>query len=317
MKILFTGSSSFTGYWFIRALVEAGHEVIATFTAPGPESYPEAEVRGHRVRRVQKLAKCEFDTRFGDERMLNLVSELAPLDLLCHHGAEVGDYKSPDFDVPAAVARNTHNLRPVLAAAQAAGCKRVLLTGSVFEGGEGAGSDGLPHFSAYGLSKALTAEVFRYACETAGVALGKFVIPNPFGPCEEPRFCTYLVRNWLAGKTPGVNTPDYVRDNIHVSLLGAAYARFAADLPDTPGFTRISPSGYIESQGAFALRFAREMADRLGCPCPVDLALQTDFPEPRIRINTDPVVAADFAWDEASAWDELARDYLDRLGEPS
>ena len=33
MRILFTGASSFTGYWFIRELVAAGHRVIATFAA--------------------------------------------------------------------------------------------------------------------------------------------------------------------------------------------------------------------------------------------------------------------------------------------
>jgi len=31
MKILFTGGSSFTGYWFIKELVAAGHEVVAAF----------------------------------------------------------------------------------------------------------------------------------------------------------------------------------------------------------------------------------------------------------------------------------------------
>ena len=76
----------------------------------------------------------------------------------------------------------------------------MLLSGSVFEGGEGAGSQGLPDFSPYGLSKALTAQVFRFDCGRAGLGLGKFVIPNPFGPYEEPRFTAYLMKNWLAGE---------------------------------------------------------------------------------------------------------------------
>ena len=32
MKILFTGASSFSGYWFIKRLLESGHEVIGTLT---------------------------------------------------------------------------------------------------------------------------------------------------------------------------------------------------------------------------------------------------------------------------------------------
>ena len=121
------------------------------------------------------------------------------------------------------------------------------MTGSVFEGGEGAGSQGLPDFSPYGLSKALTAQVFRYYCARAGMGLGKFVIPNPFGPYEEPRFTAYLMKNWLAGATPACSSPAYVRDNIHVSLLAKVYARFAEEFPasrlhpDQPQWLRREP----------------------------------------------------------------------------
>jgi nucleoside-diphosphate-sugar epimerase len=182
------------------------------------------------------------------------------------------------------------------------------LTGSVFEGGEGAGSQGLPDFSPYGLSKALTAQVFRFYCARAEVGLGKFIIPNPFGPYEGPRFTSYLMKNWLAGTTPVCSSPSYVRDNIHVSLLAKVYSRFAEQLPAT-GFTRINPSGYAESQGSFTLRMAREMHPRLQLPCPVELTKQVDFPEPRVRINTDPADADALGWDESAAWDELARYY--------
>ena len=45
----------------------------------------------------------------------------------------------------------------------------MVLTGSVFEHGAGEGSDGLPAFSPYGVSKSLTAEIVRY--EAPGTAL--------------------------------------------------------------------------------------------------------------------------------------------------
>ena len=34
MKILFTGASSFTGYWFVKELAERGHEVTALLRRP-------------------------------------------------------------------------------------------------------------------------------------------------------------------------------------------------------------------------------------------------------------------------------------------
>ena len=80
---------------------------------------------------------------------------------------DVTNYKSPDFNAVAALSNNTHNLQHVLNALKDVGCCRVLLTGSVFEAGEGAGSAGLPDVSAYGLSKALTARMFRFYCERA------------------------------------------------------------------------------------------------------------------------------------------------------
>lgn len=308
MRILLTGASSFTGYWFVRELAAAGHEVVATFRRM-PADY-EDPLRRRRVMLAEKECRPVYGVAFGDERFLRLVREQGPWDLFCHHAAEVSNYKSPDFDVVAAVRNNTRCLPAVLDALAAGGCRRVLLTGSVFENDEGAGSEGLPAFSPYGLSKGLTGQVFRYYTAVHGLGLGKFVIPNPFGPYEQPRFTAYLIRSWRAGQTPVVGTPAYVRDNIPVSLLARAYAAFAREVP-TGGFCKFNPSGYVETQGAFARRFAMEMAPRLDMPCPIELRRQTEFPEPRVRINTDLLDAAELGWDEARAWDELAAYYMD------
>jgi nucleoside-diphosphate-sugar epimerase len=306
VQILFTGASSFTGSWFVRELAAAGHQVTATFTRELAE-YPD-ELRRRRIASIAPHCRTVPGVRFGDEAFLELAAE-GGWDLLAHHAADVRDYKSPSFDCVGALANNTRNLAGVLDKLHAGGCRRVLLTGSVFEGGEGAGSDDLPDFSPYGLSKALTSKVFQHYCARAGMALGKLVIPNPFGPYEEPRYTAYLMQSWLTGKTPTCSSPDYVRDNIHVSLLAKAYARFASELPET-GFAHLGPSGYAESQGAFTERLAAAMRSRLDLPCPVQLAVQTEFPEPRVRVNTDRLDAAALGWDESRAWDDMAGWYL-------
>jgi nucleoside-diphosphate-sugar epimerase len=309
VKILFTGGSSFTGSWFIRALAEAGHEVTAIFRRPDAASYAD-EVRRRRVALAAEVCRPVFGCAFGDDAFLGLLAE-GGWDILAHHAADVTNYKSPDFDTVGALANNTHRLGAALRALRDGGGRRVLLTGSAFEGGEGSGSQGLPHFSPYGLSKALTAEVVRFECGRFGLGFGKFVVPNPFGPFEEPRFTGYLMKTWLAGNTASCSSPVYVRDNIHVSLLAKAYARFAAEVPPE-GVVRHNPSGYAESQGAFTLRLAQEMRPRLDLPCAVELKVQTDFPEPRVRVNTDPLDAAALGWDESAAWDAMA-DYYRRL----
>jgi hypothetical protein len=72
---------------------------------------------------------------------------------------------------------------------------------------------------------------------------------------------------------------------------------------------KLNPSFYVESQGAFANRFATEMAPRLGIRCPITLLQQSEFGEPMVRINTDRVDGTAFEWNEAAAWDAEAEFY--------
>src|SRR3984893_5805160 len=260
MRILFTGASSFTGYWFVRGLVAAGQEVAAACRGDGRYE----GLRGERVRMVRELSEPRFGCPFGTDDFLALAK--TSFDVLCHHGAEAADYRSPDFDPYQAAAANLHRLPEVLRALKDRGCGRLVLTGSVFEGNEGAGSSPLRAFSPYGLSKTLTAEAAEFYADREGFTFEKFVIPNPFGPHEEPRFTAYLMKTWLASETARIQTPRYVRDNIHVSPLAKAPAPFVATCPPPGTVRHLNPSGSPESQGAFPRRLHNEAAPRLGLP---------------------------------------------------
>jgi UDP-glucose 4-epimerase len=309
MKILLTGASSFTGYWFALKLAERGHEVWVTFTRESAEAYG-SDVRGQRVKRVVPKCRPVYSCRFGDAKFLEALSG-QKIELLCHHAADVTDYRRPEFDISRAVASNTFGARDVLRSLGAQD-GALVLTGTVFEPGEGAGSDGLPALSPYGLSKRLTDEIFRFQCKSLGARMGKFVIPNPFGPWEDARFTTYLARTWNVGEVATIRTPDYIRDNIHVSLLSAAYVAFVERVAKEKEFVRVNPSGYVESQGAFTERVAREIRSRTPWKCQVECAKQTTFDEPMERFNTEPVDGRKLGWSESAAWDELA-EYYERM----
>ena len=305
MKILLTGASSFTGFWFARSLASAGH-AVATPLRGRADAYD--GLRGERIKRLSEMVQLIEDCPFGSKRFLALLRDES-WDLLAHHGAATANYRSAEFDVVGALAENTRALSSLLQVFRDSGGKCVLLTGSVFEQDEGVGNAPMSAFSPYGLSKGLTAQMFRYWCGKLDLRLGKFVIANPFGPFEEPRFCHYVIRAWLSGETPAVRTPRYVRDNIHVDLLAALYARFAQSVFDGGASLRLGPSGYPESQGTFALRLARELGPRLSVATPVAFAVQTEFPEPAVRINTDITDTAALGWDEGAAWDAIADYY--------
>jgi nucleoside-diphosphate-sugar epimerase len=301
MKILFTGASSLTGMWFVKELVASGHEITAIFRQP-LESY--TGLRRQRINQLVPLVKPVFCCSFGDPQFLDLVKS-EPWDRLCHHGSDVTDYKSAAFDYLKALASNTCNLKEILNHLKKT---VVVLTGTVFEQNEGAGSDDLRAVSAYGLSKGLTSDVFKFLCQAAHVPLAKFVIANPFGPFEEPRFTTYLIEKWVKNTPADVRGPAYIRDNIHATLLAKSYRDYVERHFTTP-FTKINPSAYVESQGLFTTRFANEMRKRLNLPCEFILHPQTDFPEPQKRINTDPVDVRALGWNETKAWDDLADYY--------
>ena len=306
MKILFTGSSSFTGYWFVIHLLNNGHSVAATFTKKDLNDY-----NGTRKIRVQNLLNKitpVFETRFGDEKFLDLINE-ENFDLICHHGADAADYKSLNFNAGSAYNNNTYNIIRVLESIRNKNSKLVI-TGSVFEGGEGLGSGESLAFSPYGLSKQITSEAFKYYCNTFGIPLAKFVIPNPFGPFEEERFTSYLVKSWIKGEKPVVKTPLYIRDNIHISLLASCYTKFCNEFNNSKlMFNKINPSGYVESQGQFTKRFSEEISKRLKIAASFELTGQTDFNEPLIKINSDPAAMYIEDWNEPAAWDELTEYY--------
>ncbi|MBY0338973.1 MAG: NAD(P)-dependent oxidoreductase [Acetobacteraceae bacterium] len=304
MRVLLTGASSFTGHWFARHLSAAGATVVATLSGAA------AGYGGGHARRLARLPPAVARIHaapFGSDAMLAAIRAAAPLDALCHHWAHMTGYTRPDFPVEEAVAANTRNLGAVLDALREAGGTRIVVTGSYGEPGEGAGPETERSFSPYATSKAVTFARIREAALARGLRVDKFVIPNPFGPEEEPRFTAYLMREWAAGRVPEVRTPAYVRDNIPVGLLARAYARLVLERPASGPEARLAPGFYAGAQGDFAARVAREVSARTGWRCDLRLAAQTDFPEPRARWNPDRVDAAALGFDEAAAWDDFTR----------
>jgi UDP-glucose 4-epimerase len=75
------------------------------------------------------------------------------------------------------------------------------------------------------------------------------------------------------------------------------------------GFIKTNPGGYIEKQGQFAQRVAREVRERTGWACELELAKQEDFSEPLNRANTEPAIKLVAEWNERAAWDNFVAFY--------
>lgn len=298
MKIVFTGASSFTGMWFCNAL--AKRHTVFPFLQRKSGDY-----EGLRKERVEELKTPIFDVPFGSEAFYHALNEIGDVDLFCHHAADVTNYKSSDFNPTKALENNTFNAKKTLELLAKKGCKQFLLTGSVFEPHEGKGSNDRA-VSPYGLSKGLTSEFYRYYVPLYGMKFRKFVIPNPFGPFEEVRFTTFLAQKWLKGEVPVVTQPDYVRDNIPVTLLAESYAAFADSKEE-----KLNPSYKPERTEAFVSRFSEGLKPFLNRECRFDVQKQADFNEPLERVNTDPIA---LPFDSSAFFKELADFYLRTYG---
>jgi UDP-glucose 4-epimerase len=301
MRILITGGSSFSGAFFVRQLAGAGHEVWTTFRSP-IEDYE--GIRGQRARMAAQNSTA-VQAGFGDDDFLRLLKEQS-FDAYCHHGAWTKDYRSMDYAFHDAFLNNTRNIQEATALLAKRGCRKVVVSASIFEGEVGLASSKEIPFSPHGLVKLFTSKTMEFYGNQAGMHVSRFVIPNPFGPLDNPKLIDYLCREWYAGREPQIRTPLFVRDNIHVDLLAHAFVHWVEKMPSELGRSVFDPAGYIGSMGDFVQKVAEAMRPRLGLSCRYGCAVQTDFSQPMVLVNSIPAEPLAPDWDESKAWDALA-----------
>jgi UDP-glucose 4-epimerase len=88
-------------------------------------------MRKERINKLLQICKPIWDCNFGDDKFIKILQN--GFDILCHHGAQVYNYNSPNFDYIYALERNTHNIQSVMKNMCNLGTYKIILTGSVFE----------------------------------------------------------------------------------------------------------------------------------------------------------------------------------------
>lgn len=304
LKILLTGGTSFTGLWFARELAARGHDVIAPVTAD-IDSYQ--GVRAERVAHLLEVARVISSAPVGSENLARTVAELDRIDVVCLHHAVVGDYQSAEFDVSQAVASATAGALPLLAAAHRKGTRGVVLTHSIFEGGRGISDDPRP-IGMYAVAKTAVGGVWSERARQLGLPVSEFTIANPFGPLEEPRLVSYLVRSWQSGVTPTLKAPEWVRDNLPAPLLAASYAD-VVEAAAVGLVQRVTPSHTVVSNLEFARLIGSEFASRWGFCCPVDRTAEHLTAEPRVRVGVNRLAWSQVPSSVTTFWDQYADFY--------
>jgi nucleoside-diphosphate-sugar epimerase len=315
LRIFFTGASSFTGFWFAQTLVRAGHRVTCLFTQQNLDGY--SAIRKQRVKLLVGEAGIRpiWSAPLASAQIPDVLEAYGPWDVFCHHAADVRNYKSPDFDPLIAAANAVEGLDRALGAFRKHGGQSLICSGTYFESGQGTEGKSAPAFSPYAVSKTLANELARFYAHRRGITVTKFIMANPFGPYEERGFTTYLAKSWLNGEVPRVETPNYLRDNVPVTVMAEQYAQAVDTSLHAPTYRETAPSGYTGSQGEFALEFATNLRPFLGS-CPLRMAAQEAFFEPYSRMNSAQGKRPD--WTHAAKarfWRELSDFYLSYIKE--
>lgn len=300
MRVLLTGASSFTGAWFAHTLAARGHDVLCALRG---RACADDVLRRYRL---DLLAGCDIAelAPFGTEAFLALLQEHAPFDVLALHGWAGGDHRRIDLPVDDAVAATTFRLVSVLDALLRAGGTVVLLTGTVFESGEGNPDPETPPLDRYGLAKSLIRERVRHAVAEAGLRLHRFVIPHPIGPGDKPGLVSELAHAWLAGRPAVLRSPATIRDLVPVDLLGLDYARYCERALAGEAAAVRRPSGRIGTLAEHAEQIAASLRARWDRPCLIEARPDAAAAPP--RVNREPCAACHPDWSAERFWDRLA-----------
>jgi nucleoside-diphosphate-sugar epimerase len=309
MRILFTGTSSFTGLYFLNELAKNDDFEIHAILSNSITDYEGSKKQ--RITLLNPKIILHPKIQFGDYSFIELLN--LKFDILCCHGAFVENYNSAEFDLIKALSSNTKNISSVIKSFKNNQGKIIINTGSIFEPNEGECCGDSRAFNLYGLSKKFTNHLFKYYCQINEISFGKFVIANPFGKYEEPRFTNYLFKSWELNEIPTVQTPKYTRDNIPVDLLAKSYVDFIFEILRNAMKNKIlqnyqiNPSGYVDSQKAFTNRILKNIQFYYNLDYKVDFKEQVNFDQPISRYNNTNLFNKYPNWDENHFW----KDYID------
>ncbi|WP_040840614.1 NAD-dependent epimerase/dehydratase family protein [Nocardia brevicatena] len=123
MRVLLTGAAGFIGSHVRRALVGAGHEVVAV-------DLMLAAAHGAGVAVPEGVGRVDVRDAEAMDRVLR------GIDVVCHQAAVVGAGVSPQ-DAPAYASHNDYGTAVLLSAMDRAGCSRLVLASSMVVYGEG------------------------------------------------------------------------------------------------------------------------------------------------------------------------------------
>lgn len=259
MRCFVTGASGHLGSHLVRRLLDDGHTVAILLRA--------SSRRDVLVECLGKVQTVEAD--------LESASYIAPLTDFApeavFHLAWSG-IAAAERDAPQQISVNVRHTVAIMEAAQRAGAKLFLSTGSQAEYGRVAGAIPEDHplrpESAYGVAKAALSQMVPAYCDRAGMRSLWLRIFSVYGPGDSPaHMLPALIESLLRGERPSLTAGEQQWDYLYIEDAIAAVVQ-AACTPSLSGVFNVA------SGSAVSLRSVAEQVRDL-----IDVALPLGFGE--------------------------------------
>lgn len=262
-SILVTGASGFVGARLVRELVERGARVTGISRAERP-AWPGLD-----------WIRCDLT----DAEAVDRAFERARPELVFHLGSWVSGRRELEH-VRTAFHANLETAVHLLVAASRAGCRRIVLAGSMEEPDLTAGEVPGSPYAAAKAAQSLYAGLFHSLFSAPVVVARIFMVYGP-GQSDLTKLVPYTILEGLAGRAARITSGHRPIDWIFVEDVARGLVA-CAEAPHVEGSTLDLGSGTAVTVGTMAT----EIAARLGAP-PPELGALADRPLEAIR-RADP-----------------------------
>ena len=241
-KILFVGSSSFTGYHFVKTIIKkTNFEIYCTFTK-NFNNYK--SIRKKRILDIYKNNKVKsfFKVKFGDKKFLKILSQ-NKFEIICFHHALTKNYNDDkNFNFNKLLDKNLFNIEKVFKFINRNSI--IIVSNTIFQKIK----KKYEPLNKYGLSKTITYEKIKELCKKKKIKLKSIFISNPWGILEAKKLNYNMIKNWLLNKKVTISYPNYIRDNIYIDKLSNEYIKI---IKSKNNKSEYYPSGYCSSNEAY------------------------------------------------------------------
>lgn len=245
MNILFFGTSSFTGFHFVKELAKDKKKIIYCVLTKKITRY--SSLKKTRLEKLIKIKNVKIidNMSFGEKKMILLIKSIK-FKYICFHHAETKNYNNDKkFNIAKAIKSTTKNINEFFQ--NLSSRTIIIISNTIYQEIKKRNYNAITN---YGKSKTIIYEILKKICNKNNIQYKSIFIPNPWGPYEEKRLNFNLIINWQNDQLFELNFPKYIRDNIYIDKLTKTYLKMFNKKSKKKEYF---PTGYKTSNKNFVL----------------------------------------------------------------